>query len=287
MAMSPAPPPMPWAALAWIVRDWMLVVTTVIAAFICVTCCRKKKPVEDLMAKPTFNKPVTVTPKTKTLSRQPIEEKPVVEHTVSIKLDNNADEDDLKGPRESMSKDPMTDVPVPTPRNKGINEFKSEHDKETNTPPSHKKRDKTSKSKEDAPQKDQQEKSSTKRRKKPDESTKRLGKTMEEQSVSKKRKVKSKPKASTKQTTDEKQKKTTVAITTCEGNLDATQEFAPSAEDPEQLQSAKEGTTMSYVSTRKKTASAKQKQRKGTPTKDMDPTQEDHGMTKDTKASAE
>lgn len=75
------------------------------------TCARKKDRVEDLMAKPTFSEPVrvnNVSQKQKNTTR----ENPKVEHTISIKLDNNnADEDDLKGPRESLSRDPVTDAP--------------------------------------------------------------------------------------------------------------------------------------------------------------------------------
>uniref|UniRef100_A0AC34R7W6 Uncharacterized protein n=1 Tax=Panagrolaimus sp. JU765 TaxID=591449 RepID=A0AC34R7W6_9BILA len=93
------------------------------------------------MARPTFSQPATVAksvPQTK--PSKPKLETPHVEHTISIKLDNNnADEDDLKGPRESLSRDPV-DVPraKPRPKKQAVNEFQPEHDKETKTPPTEK-----------------------------------------------------------------------------------------------------------------------------------------------------
>ena len=93
-------------------------------------CSRKKKPEEDQKAKPKFTTPATVSYFSCVILSKVIfqanrlstgqskpngnarDVKPTVEHTISIKLDNNADEDDLQGPRESMSRDHTTDGPA-------------------------------------------------------------------------------------------------------------------------------------------------------------------------------
>uniref|UniRef100_A0A914YTS9 Uncharacterized protein n=1 Tax=Panagrolaimus superbus TaxID=310955 RepID=A0A914YTS9_9BILA len=99
--------------------------------------CTKKKPVEDLMARPKFTAPAT-TARTSTEVRKINNNnngKPNVEHTISIKLDNNADDDDMQGPRESMSRDPMTELPG-TQKPKVVIQEDFDPDKGAETPPS-------------------------------------------------------------------------------------------------------------------------------------------------------
>uniref|UniRef100_A0AC35GFX6 Uncharacterized protein n=1 Tax=Panagrolaimus sp. PS1159 TaxID=55785 RepID=A0AC35GFX6_9BILA len=109
---------------------------------ICITFtlvfCQKKKPAEDLTAHPKITAPATAI-RTSQEVRQANNnnEKPNIEHTISIKLDNNADDDDMQGPRESMSRDPMTELPPGTLKPKPVVlQEEYDPDKGAETPPS-------------------------------------------------------------------------------------------------------------------------------------------------------
>uniref|UniRef100_A0AC34G5C2 Uncharacterized protein n=1 Tax=Panagrolaimus sp. ES5 TaxID=591445 RepID=A0AC34G5C2_9BILA len=89
------------------------------------------------MARPKFTAPATAPrpQEVRKINSNNKNGKPNVEHTISIKLENNADDDDMQGPRESMSRDPMTELPG-TQKPKAVVQEEYDPDKGAETPPS-------------------------------------------------------------------------------------------------------------------------------------------------------